>query len=56
MAKLDGMEDVHVSKGVGLTIDKTKMKEAHLNRARARLAQASAHLYAISVARFGAAR
>ena len=43
-------------KGAELTRDKAKVEEARLNGARARLAQASADLFAISVARFGAAR
>jgi hypothetical protein len=54
MAKSDALDDTDVSKVAGISM--YKVEEACLIGARAWLAQASAHLSAISVARFGAAR
>jgi hypothetical protein len=56
MAKSDALDDADVSKVASIVKDKAKVKEARLNGARARLAQASANLFAISVARVGASR
>jgi len=56
MAKSDALDDSDVTKAAGIVRDKAKAEETRLNGARARLAQASADLSAISVARFGAAR
>ncbi len=56
MAKADAMNDANDTKAAGITRDMTKVEEARLNGARARLAKASADLSAISVARFGAVR
>jgi 3-methyladenine DNA glycosylase Tag len=56
MAKSDALDDSDVTKAAGIVRDQAKVEETRLNGARARLAQASADLSAISVARFGAAR
>ena len=56
MAKSDALDDSDVTKAAGIVRDKAKAEETRLNGARARLAQASADLSAISVTRFGAAR
>ncbi len=56
MEKADALDDANDTKAVGVTRDRSKVEEARLNGARARLAQASADLSAISVARFGAIR
>jgi len=55
-AKADALDDADASKGASITKDKAKVEEARLNGARAKLAQVSADLSAIAVARFGAAR
>ena len=54
--KSDTLDDADASKGARLIRDKTKEEETRPNGARARLAQASADLSPISVARFVAAR
>ena len=51
LAKSDALDVSKVARIVG---DKNKVKEARLNVARAMLTQASADLFAIFVARFGA--
>ena len=56
MVKSDAMDDANVSKVPKIVRDRAKVEEARLNGARARHAQASAYLFAISVARFGASR
>jgi len=56
MAKSDALDDADVSKLSGIVKDMAKVEEARLNGARARLAQASACLFAISVARLGSSR
>ncbi len=56
LAKSDALDDADVTKVAGIIRDRAKVQEARLNGARARLAQASADLSAISVARFGASR
>jgi hypothetical protein len=56
MAKFDALDDYDVTKAAGIVMDKAKVEETRLNGACARLAQASANLSAISMARFGAAR
>ena len=55
MAKSDALDDADVSKVARIIRDRAKVEEARLNGARARLAQASADLSAIFVARFRAA-
>ena len=56
MPKLDAMDDADVYKVARVVRDIAKVKEDRLGNARARLADAYADLYAISVARFGNAR
>jgi len=56
MAKSDSLDDANVPKVSGIVRNIAKMEEARLNGARARLAKASAYMFAISVARFGASR
>jgi hypothetical protein len=56
LAKSDALDDADVTKVAGIIRDMAKVEEARLNGARARLAQASADLSAIYVARFGASR
>ncbi len=55
MAKSDALDDADATKGADVTKNKVKTEEARLN-ARARLVQASANLYEMYVASFGAAR
>ncbi len=55
MAKPDALDDADISKMACIVKDRSKVEEVCLNGARARLAQASADLSAVSVARFGAA-
>ncbi len=56
MVKSDAMDDADVSKVSRIIRDMAKVEEARLNGASAWLAQASADISAISVAKFGAAR
>ena len=56
MAKSDALNDADVSKVSCIARDRAKVEEARLYGARARLAQASADLFAISVASFGSSR
>ena len=56
LAKPDALGDDDTPKVVRMVRDRTKIEETRLNGARARLAHASAYLFVISVARFGAAR
>ncbi len=56
MAKSDALDDADVSKVSGIVRDMAKVVEARLNGALARSAQASAYLFAISVASFGSFR
>jgi hypothetical protein len=56
MVKSDALDDTDVSKVEGVIGDTTNVDEARLNLARARLAQASANLFANSVAKIGVTR
>ncbi len=55
-AKSDALDDVDATKGSRVIREKTKVEEARLYGSRTRLAQASADLASIFVARFGIAR